>query len=284
MSARIAVITGATSGIGRETALQLARKGFSIQLTGRDKAKCQEVLQEVEQLFPGGGHQYFVSDFSDLGDVRMMSKVMLENLGHIDVLINNAGTTYSSKQLTPEGYEMTLVTNHLAHFILTLRLMPLILKGDKSRIVNVSSNSHYRGKLDLDDLHFSKRYFIMDAYANSKLANVLFSNELAARLAGKGVVSNALHPGVVKTDIGLKNANWLSSMVWKLFSGLGGISVAEGAKTSVYLASSPEVEGITGKYFDNCRERRPSRLGRDAALAGKFWELSEEMTGEKWVV
>jgi NAD(P)-dependent dehydrogenase (short-subunit alcohol dehydrogenase family) len=282
MSPRIVLITGATAGIGRQTALQLAAKGFSIQLTGRDKTKCETVLQEVEKVFPGGGHQYFVSNFSDLGDVRMMANVISQNLDHIDVLIHNAGGTFIKKELTPEGYEMTLTTNHLAPFLLTKRLLPLILKGDKARIVNVSSDSHYRGKLDMNDLHFSKRYFVMNAYANSKLANVLFSNELAKRLAPHGVASNALHPGVVRTQIGTKNANFLSAMFWKIFSGIGGISEEEGAHTSVYLASSPEVEGVTGKYFDNSQEKKPSRRALNEELGKQLWAASEEMIGEKW--
>jgi NAD(P)-dependent dehydrogenase (short-subunit alcohol dehydrogenase family) len=282
MSPRIVLITGATAGIGRQTALQLAAKGFSIQLTGRDKVKCQAVLQEVENIFPGGGHQYFVSNFSDLGDVRMMANVISQNLDHIDVLIHNAGASFIKRELTPEGYEMTLTTNHLAPFLLTKRLLPLILKGDKPRIVNVASDNHFMSKMNIKDLHFSKRYFVMNAYSNSKLANVLFSNELAKRLASCGVVSNALHPGFVRTQIGTKNASWLSALFWKVFSAIGGISEEEGAHTSVYLASSPEVEGVSGKYFDNSQEKKPSRLALNEELGKQLWAASEEMIGEKW--
>lgn len=283
MENKIAVITGATSGIGRQTAMQLAQKGYSIQIIGRNKSKCEAVLREIEAIFPNGGHQFFVGDFENLGDVKMLANMLLKNLPRIDVLINNAGCVYQEKKISEIGVEQTLHTNHLAPFLFTSRLMPLIKKGNNTRIVNVASDSHYRGKFNFDDLNYDKsRYFVMTAYERSKLANVLFSNFLAEKLKDKGIVVNALHPGVVKTQIGQKNTGSFFGWAWKLLTSMMGISEEEGAKTSVFLASSAEAKDFTGKYFDLCKEKKMSKLAADNNLRDKLWLWSEEILDEKF--
>lgn len=283
MEKRICVITGGTSGIGRQTALQLARKGFAVQIVGRDAEKCKQVVAEMEKIAPGNGYQYFVGDFENLGDVKMVANLIKNNLSRIDVLINNAGCVYADKRISEIGVEQSLHTNHLAPFLLTSRLMPLLEKGNNPRIVNVASDSHYRGKFNFEDINYDKqRYFVMTAYERSKLGNVLFSKILAEKLKEKNITVNSLHPGVVKTQIGTKNTSSFFGAFWKLFTALSGISEEDGAKTSVFLASEESVSGKTGGYYDKCKEKTPSKLSQDRALAEKLWAWSEEKLGEKF--
>ncbi|MBK7139583.1 MAG: SDR family oxidoreductase [Bacteroidetes bacterium] len=283
MENRICVITGATSGIGRQTALQLAKKKYSIQIIGRNKEKCEAILKEVETIFPNGGHQFFVGDFENLGDVKMVTNLLLKNLPRIDVLINNAGCVYQEKKISEIGVEQTLHTNHLAPFLFTSRLMPLVKKGIEPRIVNVASDSHYRGKFNFEDLNYDKsRYFVMTAYERSKLANVLFTNYLAEKIKDMGILANSLHPGVVKTQIGQKNTGSFFGWAWRAMTAVMGISEEEGAKTSVFLASSADSKAVTGKYFDKSKEKRMSKLAADTTLSNKLWNWSEEVLGEQF--
>lgn len=283
MNNKICVITGATSGIGRQTALQMAQKGYSIQVVGRNKSKCEAVLKEIESILPNGGHQYFVGDFEKIGDVKMLANLILKNLSKIDVLINNAGCVYQAKQLSELGIEQTLHTNHLAPFLFTSRLMPLLKKGDHTRIVNVASDSHYRGKFNFDDINYDKnRYFVMTAYERSKLANVLFTNYLSNKIKDFNITANSLHPGVVKTQIGTKNTGSFFGFAWKALTGIMGISEAEGAKTSVYLASSSDIATTTGLYFDKCKSKTTSKLAQDKDLEAQLWNWSEHLLGEKF--
>ena len=195
----------------------------------------------------------------------------------LDVLVNNAGGVFPEFKLSEDGLEMTIATNHFAYFLLTNLLLDLLKKADSARIVNVASGSHYQGKIDFESFKRNKGYFIMKAYGQSKLANVLFTKELAERLKGSRITANCLHPGFVSTQIGNKDTSWYASLFWTLATKIGGLSVQDGAKTSVYLASSSAVNGVTGRYFDKCKVKEESALAKDSQLQKELWRVSEQL-------
>ena len=279
MKDRIVLITGASSGIGLETAKQLAAQGAQLVLVARSEDKLKEAVATIKAQTPSANVKYYIADFSSQKSVRNLAQNITRNYTKLDVLINNAGCVVPEFQLTEDGLEKTIATNHFAYFILTNELLPLVKKSDYARIVNVASGSHYQGKIDFESFTKEKGYFIMKAYAQSKLANVLFTYELAERLKGTQVTVNCLHPGFVKTEIGNKKTNWYSSLFWSLGTMLGGISVQNGAKTSVYLASSPEVKGVSGKYFDKCKAVEPNKDAYNADLRKQLWQISENFAG-----
>lgn len=276
MKGKNVLITGGTSGIGFETAKAIAAKGANVFIVGRDKARTEQAVKDLIAATGNNHIKYFLANFSSLKTVRELATRVKNEIPVLDVLVNNAGGVFPEFKLNEDGLEMTIATNHFAYFLLTNLLLDLIKKAEAGRIVNVASDSHYQGKLDFESFTADKGYFIMKAYGQSKLANVLFTQELAERLKGTNVTANSLHPGVVKTNIGNKSANWYSGLAWTLFSRLGGISVEDGAKTSVYLATSPEVSGVTGRYFTKCKQKEPSKLTFDKALQKKLWEVSEQ--------
>lgn len=280
MKDKIVLITGASSGIGLETAKQLAKQGAQVVLVARSEQKLKEAADTIKTETGNPSIKYYTADFSSQQSVRTLAENITRNYTKIDVLINNAGGVFPEFKLTQDGLENTIATNHFAYFILTNALLPLVKKSDYARIVNVASGSHYKGKLDFESFTQNKGYFIMKAYAQSKLANVLFTYELAQKLKGSHVTVNCLHPGFVKTEIGNKKTNWYSSLFWSLGTMLGGISVQNGAKTSVYLATSPEVKGITGKYFDKCKAIEPNKDAYDAALRKQLWQVSENYANQ----
>lgn len=276
MSKKVVLITGATAGIGLETALELARRGFTVNFIARDKNKAEETKRQLAEAGSKDGH-YFIADFSSQKSIRAAAQQIKQTLPVIDVLINNAGGVNSEFELTEDGLEKTIATNHFAYFLLTNLLLDQVKKSDYARIINVASGSHYQGKINFDSFTQNKGHFIMTAYAQSKLANVLFTNELARRLAGTHVTVNSLHPGMVVTKIGDKNTNGLAAFVWNLATKIGGIKVQKGAETSVFLATSDKVKGVSGKYFDKSREKKPSKLALDLNLQKKLWEVSEKL-------
>lgn len=271
------LITGGTSGIGFETAKVLAAKGANIFIVGRSKTKAEEAVQQITAATGNTNVKYFLADFSSQKSIRALAEEIKKNLDHLDVLINNAGAVFPEFQLSEDGLEMTIATNHFAYFLLTNLLLPLINKSEAGRIVNVASGSHYQGKINFESFTKNNGYFVLTAYGQSKLANVLFTQELADRLKYTNVTVNSLHPGMVKTNIGNKKMPWFSSAVWSFITNLAAISVEAGAKTSVYLASSDEVKNITGKYFDKCKVKEPAKITRDKALQKKLWEVSEQL-------
>lgn len=275
---KICLITGATAGIGQAAIEKLAEEDMDFIFIGRSKEKCEALLNKLKQINNHNNYKYWVADFEDLENIRKVALEIKDTIGNLDILINNAGAIYANKELTTEGFEKTFTTNHLTPFLLTNILLPIIEKTPGARIVNTSSHSHYRGKLNFEDLHYKDSYFVMTAYERSKLANVLFTNHLAKMLKDKGITANSLHPGVVKTQIGNKNSNFISSFFWKLFSGIAGVSVEKGADTIIYLATSKEVDGVTGKYFYNRKIKTPSKLAQDESLALILWNKSLEMT------
>lgn len=276
MKGRNVIITGGNAGIGLATSIALAKQGANIYIVSRGKDKAEEAVKTIVAESGNKNVKYFLANLSSQKSTRQLVSEIKNEMSVIDVLINNAGGTFSDFTLSEDGLEMTIATNHFAYFLLTNLLLDLIKKSDYARIVNVASGSHYKGKMDFESFSKKKNYFIMRAYEQSKLANVLFTNELAERLKGTNVTVNSLHPGFVKTHIGNKNASWYSDLFWSLVT-LGAISVENGAKTSVYLASSPEVKNVTGKYFDKCNEKKPSALALDKELGKQLWKKSEEL-------
>ena len=275
LSGRICLVTGATRGIGRATAEALAKMGAQVLLHGRDSASVGAVVREMVRHGQVAG---VVGDLSSLAAVRKLAKEVAAQHPRLDVLVNNAGTGSLHRAPTADGFERQFAVNHLAPFLLTNLLLERLRASPAARVVTVSSMAHRSGKLDFDDLNWERRkYSGLQAYSASKLANILFTTELARRLAGSKVTANCLHPGVVATNIfnTMGFGGRLISVLFRPFM----LSAAKGALTSVYLASSPEVANVTGKFFDKCRETPTAPAAQDAEVARRLWEVSERMTG-----
>ena len=257
------LVTGATDGIGRETARQLLAGGWHVLVHGRSEPKATEHAAALARETGKAQTTPVWADLSDMAQVVQLAHQVRAQAPALDVLINNAGVYERRRRLTADGLEATLAVNHFAPFLLTRRLLPLLGEATAARVVNVSSIAHQNGSLDLDDLTFASGYDAFDAYAATKLANILFTLALARRLGGTRLTANALHPGVIGTKL-----------LHAAFD-IKGATVSEGARTSVYLATSEKVSGVSGKYFIDCRETRPSRLARDEDLAERLWAASE---------
>lgn len=278
MNGKTVLITGATNGIGKATATELAGLGATVVITGRDRARGQAVLEEIRSKTGNSKLDLLVADLSSQAEVRRLAAEFKAKYPRLNVLVNNAGGFFDARQTTVDGLEYTFAFNHLAYFLLTNLLLDTLKASAPSRIVNVSSAAQSSGKLNFDDLQAEKRYSGMAAYNNSKLANVLFTYELARRLQGSGVTVNALHPGVVNTGFGDNSQNALIRGLLWLFKRFT-LSPERGAQTSVYLASSPEVEGITGQYFDNKQAKPSNPLSYDEAAQKRLWDISTALTG-----
>ena len=271
------LLTGATSGIGLQSAMQIAAAGEHLILVGRSRQKLERAVADVTAA-GAGAVESLVCDFTSLDDVRRLADQVLERCPRLDVLVNNVGTVFADRTLTPEGLEATFAVNHLGPFLLTERLKGLLVRSAPSRIVFTASTAHYRGTLDLDDVGFAHGYTIMGAYARSKLANLLYMRTLARELEDQGVTVNALHPGSVATDI-WDGAPWFARPALHVAKRLFMISPAEGGKTLTYLATSPDVEGMTGLYFENNTPKRPSALALDETLGQRLRETSLRLVG-----
>jgi NAD(P)-dependent dehydrogenase (short-subunit alcohol dehydrogenase family) len=273
---KVCIVTGATSGLGQATARQLAARGATVTVVGRDAAKCAATAASLS----GGAADWLVADFADQDAVRRLAAEVEERHSRIDVLVNNAGATYPKRRLTPEGVELTLAVNHLAPFLLTTSLLDRLRESAPARIVNVASVAHENAHFDFDDLAMERGYRPFAAYGRSKLANLWFTYELARRLDGSGVTVNAVHPGLVRTALGnhsgpLRHAGWrLLHVAYHKVS----LTPDEGAVAITYLASAPELEGVTGCYFAEGRPTESSPASRDPAAAARLWALSEELT------
>jgi NAD(P)-dependent dehydrogenase (short-subunit alcohol dehydrogenase family) len=268
LQAKVMLVTGSTDGIGRETALELARRGATVILHGRDLGRCQRALDEAVRSTRNSSLGCFAADLGSLQEVRRLAEDIRAQYDRLDVLINNAGIFMTSRTLSRDGYEMTFAVNHLAPFLLTYLLLDLLKKSAPSRVITVSSVAHQRARLELDNLQGEKRFTGYGAYALSKLGNVLFTYELADRLQGTGVEAFCLHPGAIGTKL-LREG----------FGGMSGGTVKQGADTPVYLASAPEVAAATERYFVHRREEQPTPLARDTALRKEFWNLSARLCG-----
>ena len=275
MKGKVCVVTGATSGIGKATAAALARLGATVVLVGRDRGRTEAAAAEIGSVSVAPP-QAETADLASMAQVRGLAD-RLAKLERIDVLVNNAGLVLGERRITPDGFEHVFALNHLAPFLLTNLLLPKLTASAPARVVTVTSDAHSAARLDLSDLNLERGWDSWRSYANSKLANILFTRELARRLGGTGVTANCAHPGVVRTGFG-REARPLLKL---------GITIARpfmlsperGADTIVYLASSPDLEGQAGGYYVKRQRREPSAAARDDAAAGKLWELSEEMTG-----
>jgi retinol dehydrogenase 14 len=267
MRGKTVLVTGATDGIGKATAHQLAGLGAQVVIHGRSASRLQQVAGEIARA-TGTRPETLQADFASLAQVRSCAEEIIRRWKRLDVLVHNAGVFVQQRTLTIDGFESTFAVNHLAPFLLTHLLMGLLKQSAPARIVVVSSITHVNSPCDFDNLQGERSYDGRKAYSLSKLANALFTVELAQRLQGCGVTVNCLHPGVVATKL-LREG----------FGSMAAASTAQGAETSVYLASSPDVEPVSGRYFVNCREATPSPLVHDAAIRRRLWERSELLTG-----
>lgn len=277
---KLVVITGATSGIGEAAARQLAAQGMNLAIVGRSSARGKQLLDSLREAYPGNNYDYFTADLSVLQQVRDVAGVIAKRYPVIDVLINNAGGVFAKYETTAEGVEKTLANNHLNYFVLTGLLLGNIKRAGDGRIIIVSSASHYRARLDFESFTNGKGYFIMKAYAQSKLANLMFAYALARRLADTPVTVTALHPGVIRTGIGAKTGSALLKWIWNAFAMLRNTGTPDdSAKTYVYLATSPDAPQHHGQYFHDGKPTTSSELSYDEALQERLWKWSEEVTG-----
>ncbi|NHJ31694.1 MAG: SDR family oxidoreductase [Asgard group archaeon] len=277
MEGKIVIVTGANAGIGKATALELAKMGSHVVMVCRNMKKAEKVFLEIQLEAETEKLDLMYCDFGSLDSFNKFVKKFKSKYKRLDVLINNHGAVFVLKSKTENGFESTFAINHLGYFSLTLQLLDLLKASTPSRIVNVSSSSNYKvKKLEIDDYNWDRRtYYLMTAYAESKLYNIMFTFLLAEKLEGTGVTVNCLHPGYVKTKIGLNNffLRLLTPIVKS-----GGMSIEEGAKTSVYLASSPDVKNVSGKFYAKMKEKKPNELAFDKEAQEKLWKLSLKLT------
>jgi len=277
MTGRTVLVTGASSGIGRATAVGLAAMGAHLAITGRDPERTEAAASEIRAA--GGGQvDTFVADLSSLGEVRRLADEVLGRLPRIDVLVNNVGGYWDTRHVTADGLERTFALNHLAPYLLTRLLLDRLRESAPARVVTVSSGAHTMGRIDFDDLGGERSYSGMRAYSQSKLANLLFTYELARRLGPGGISANALHPGMVRTGFGAEDAGTVQRLFTPLMRPFMK-TPAQGAATSVFLAASPDVPGVTGGYFAGCKPKASSKRSHDEAAAARLWQVSAELVG-----
>jgi retinol dehydrogenase 14 len=277
MAGRTVLVTGATGGIGRATALGLAALGAHLAITGRDRGSTQGAAGEVRAA--GGGQvEVFVADLSAQSQVRRLAEEALQRLSRIDVLVNNVGGHWNTRHVTADGLERTFALNHLAPFLLTNLLLDRLQQSAPARVVTVSSNAHAQGRIDFDDLQGERSYSGARAYSQSKLANVLFTYELARRLPATSVTANALHPGVTRTSFGAEDPGGVQRLLVPLMRPFMK-APAQGAATSIHLASAPDLEQVTGRYFANSKPKRSSKRSYDEAAAARLWRVSADLVG-----
>ncbi|HEY3638079.1 MAG TPA: SDR family oxidoreductase [Rhizomicrobium sp.] len=275
MADKVVVITGATSGIGEVAADRLAAKGARIVFIARDRARGEETLKHLHAIAGGAEHKAFYADLSRLSEMKRVAAEIADAEPEIDVLVNNAGALFSSRKVTEDGLEATFALNHMSYFVLTNLLRSRLKAG--ARIVSTASDAHKGARLDFSDLQSSRSYSGFGVYGRSKLCNILFTRELARKIDGSGITANCLHPGFVATRFGDQSGGMMSFAVRaaKNFA----LTPEQGAETIIYLASSPEVENVTGGYFYKCRPSTPTREAQNDADAKRLWEISAEIAG-----
>jgi len=276
---KTAVVTGATSGIGRAAAEALARLGASVVLVARDRERGERAAAEIRQVTTGAEVKLLLADLSSQAEIRRLAKDLLATGRPIHVLLNNAGVIELHRGETPDGIETTFAVNHLAYFLLTHLLLDRLVESAPSRVVNVASDAYAqgRGRLDFDDLESRKRYSVMRVYGKSKLANILFTRELARRLEGTGVTANCLHPGFVGSNFA-RNNGFIGNLAMTLLRPFARSS-EKGAETAVHLCASSELDGLSGKYFFDCQEHRLRDFARNDEDARQLWQVSEGLIG-----
>lgn len=278
MTGKVCLVTGATSGIGQATAHALARLGTTVIVVGRNPEKGATTVAQINRACDNPNIDCLLADLSSQAAIHQLAQQLKDRYQRLDVLVNNAGAVFMQRQESADGIEMTFALNHLGYFLLTNLLLDVLKASAPARIVNVSSELHRKAHLDFDDLQNARRYRGMNAYHQSKLANILFTYELARRLEGTGVTANALSPGLVATNLGMNNRG-LSPLMKRFVDRMMGIGPEEGAQTGVYLATSPQVEGVTGEYFVKQEAVQSSPETYNEAIAERLWEVSAELTG-----
>jgi NAD(P)-dependent dehydrogenase (short-subunit alcohol dehydrogenase family) len=275
MQGQVVVMTGATSGIGQVAAVRLAEAGARIVLVARDRARAALTLSVLRSKGAGAEHRAIFADLSLVSEMRRAAAEIVAQEPRVDVLINNAGALFWSRSVTGDGIERTFAINHVAYFVMALGLEPALRAAPAGRVVNTASAAHLGKRLDLADLQSERRYQGFQVYGRSKLCNILFTRELARRWSGSGLAVNCLHPGFVATRFGDQSGGFgaLGVRLAKWFA----ISPERGAQTIIYLASSPDVAGVSGEYFFECHPETPSSAARDDASAAQLWEATEQL-------
>jgi NAD(P)-dependent dehydrogenase (short-subunit alcohol dehydrogenase family) len=279
---KVCLVTGATSGIGRVAAQGLAERGARVVVVGRSPQKTSAAVAAIQQATGNSNVEGLLADLSQQSQVRALAEQVRARYPLLDVLVNNAGGVFGTRQETADGLEMTFAVNHLAYFLLTNLLLDNLKAAAQARggarVVNVASGAHQRvASLNFDDLQSTRRYSAFPVYGASKLANLLFTSELARRLAGAGVTANAMHPGLVHTGFGNNNRGWFWRAAY-VFINAAGRTPAQGADTIIYLATAPELSGVTGQYFYERKAIQPSPAALDPQAARRLWEVSEQLT------
>jgi retinol dehydrogenase-14 len=277
MAGRTVLVTGGSGGIGRATALGLATMGANVAITGRHRGRTEDAAGEIRAA-TGGPVEVFVADLSSQSEVRRLAEEVLQTLPRIDVLVNNVGGYWSTRHVTADGLERTFALNYLASFLLTNLLLDRLRQGAAARVVTVSSNAQAMGRIDFADLQGERSYSGSTAYNQSKLANVLFTYELARRMRDTSVTANALHPGVVSTSFGAEDPGRVQRLFVPFIRPFMK-APSQGAATSVHVASSPELERVSGRFFANSKPRRSSKRSYDEASAARLWQVSADLVG-----
>ena len=278
MAGKVVIITGGTGGIGKATAIGLATMGARVAITGRDLARAEQAASDIRAASANPAVDAFAADLTSQAEVRRLAVGILDAYPRLDVLVNNVGGFWAHRHPTADGLERTFALNHLAPFLLTNLLLDRLKSSPPARVVTVSSGAQSMGRIDFGDLQGARNYSGQRAYNQSKLANVMFSNELARRLEGTGITANSLHPGVVRSNFGAEDqARWFAVMSHVILPLLK--TPAQGAKTSIYLASSPDIERVTGQFFANGKPKNANKIAYDPDMTAKLWNVSAALVG-----
>ncbi|MCX6083452.1 MAG: SDR family oxidoreductase [Caldiserica bacterium] len=278
LQGRVCLVTGATRGIGAATVEALAGMGATVVATGRSAERGQTLVSGISQRTGNDDVHFLRANLASMAEVRGLARTFVDRWDRLYVLVDNAGTVFPTRRTTVDGYEEVFAVNHLAPFLLTSFLLPVLRSSAPSRIIVTSSYEHRHGRMYWDNLQGEHFYFSQQAYAQSKLANLLFVYELARRLEGSRVTANAVNPGLVHTNICM-DSGWLIGFVKRMLDRFSGLNPEQGADTGVWLASSPDVEGVAGRYFQRRRAVRSSRASYDVAAQQRLWRITEELTG-----
>jgi len=274
----IILVTGSSSGMGKATAIELARTGATVVMLCRNKERGEKALYDIKRESGNDKVDLFICDLGNMASIRSFAIEFKKKYKKLNVLVNNAGVILPGRHETSDGYELQFGVNHLGVFLLTNLLLETIVCSTPARIINVASGAHKAGRIHFDDINLKKNYSLFKAYSQSKLANILFTYTLSEKLKGSGVTVNCLHPGAVATDMGINRNTGFGTLITKVIKPFF-LTPLEGAATAIYLSISPEVQGVTGKYYYKKRPIESSKLSYDKEIGNRLWKLSEELTG-----
>jgi len=278
MAGKVVLITGGTGGIGKATAIGLATLGARVGITGRDLARAEQAAADIRATSGNTAVDAFAADLTSQAEVRRLATAVLDAYPRLDVLVNNVGGFWAHRHPTADGLERTFALNHLAPFLLTTLLLDRLKASAPARVITVSSGAQSMGRIDFDDLQGARNYSGQRAYNQSKLANVMFTNELARRLEGTGVTANSGHPGVVRTNFGAEDQAWFFTVISRVVRPLLK-TPAQGARSPIYLASSPDLDNVTGQFFANGKPKTANKLAYDPDMTAKLWNVSAALVG-----